>query len=83
MRGVEGCFISNELVDAFPVHRFLVDDGILELYVTERAGRLVEIPGEPSTPALARRLGRLPHRLPPGLLRRGKPCHRPLDDGSR
>ena len=66
MRGVEGCFISNELVDAFPVHRFLVDDGILELYVTERAGRLVEIPGEPSTPALARRLGRLPHRLPPG-----------------
>ena len=64
--GVEGCIISNELVDAFPVHRFLVDDGILELYVTERDGRLVEIPGEPSTPELASRLGRLPHRLPPG-----------------
>ncbi len=64
--GVEGCFISNELVDAFPVHRFLVDDGILELYVTERDGRLVEMPGEPSTPELASRLGRLPHSLPPG-----------------
>lgn len=66
MRSVRGCFISNELVDAFPVHRFLVDDGVLELYVTERDGRLVEIPGEPSTPDLAARLERLPHRLPPG-----------------
>lgn len=66
MDGVEGCFISNELVDAFPVHRFLVDDDILELYVTERDGKLAEIPGEPSTPELARRLGRLPHSLPPG-----------------
>ncbi len=66
MGGVEGCFISNELVDAFPVHRFLVDDDILELYVTERDGKLVEIPGEPSTPELASRLDRLPHRLPPG-----------------
>ena len=64
--GVEGCFISNELVDAFPVHRFLVDDGILELYVTERNGKLVEIPGEPSTLKLAGRLDRLPHSLPPG-----------------
>ena len=66
MDGVVGCFISNELVDAFPVHRFLVDDGILELYVTERDGELVEEPGEPSTPGLARRLGRLPHTLPNG-----------------
>lgn len=66
MSGVEGCFISNELVDAFPVHRFLVDDDLLELYVTEREGRLVELPGEPSTPGLASRLDRLPHSLPPG-----------------
>lgn len=66
IRGLQGCFISNELVDAFPVHRFLVDGGILELYVTERDGRFVEIPGEPSTPDLAGRLDRLPHRLPPG-----------------
>ena len=66
MHGVEGCFISNEMIDAFPVHRFLVEDDVLELYVTERDGKLVEIPGEPSTPELARRLGRLPHSLPPG-----------------
>ena len=64
--GVEGCIISNELIDAFPVHRFLFDDHVLELYVTERDGRLVEMPGEPSTPQLAARLDRLPHRLPPG-----------------
>ena len=66
MTGVEGCLISNELVDAFPVHRFLVDDDILELYVTERDGKLVEIPAEPSTPKLVGRLDRLPHSLPPG-----------------
>ena len=65
--GVEGCIISNELVDAFSVHRFLVADDVLELYVTEkRGGRLVEMPGEPSTPGLASRLDRLPHSLPPG-----------------
>lgn len=66
MKGIEGCLISNELVDAFPVHRYLVDDEILELYVTERDGALMEIPGEPSTPELARRLSHLPHELPPG-----------------
>ncbi len=66
LSGAEGCFISNELVDAFPVHRFLVADDILELYVTEREDRLVEAPGEPSTPGLASRLDRLPHSLPPG-----------------
>ena len=67
INGVQGCFISNELVDAFPVHRFLVDDDILELYVTERDGKLVEIPDEPSTPELARRLSRLPHGLTRGF----------------
>ena len=77
MTGVEGCLISNELVDAFPVHRFLVDDDVLELYVTERDGKLVEIPGEPSTPKLAGRLVRLPHSLPPGIgvsIVRGQPA---------
>ncbi len=68
---VAGCFISNELVDAFPVHRFVTRDGKpREIYVTERRGELVEEPAEPSTPALAQRLDRLPHRLPDG--RRGE-----------
>ncbi|HSB05786.1 MAG TPA: SAM-dependent methyltransferase [Thermodesulfobacteriota bacterium] len=39
----EGCFLSNELVDAFPVHRVTQDQGILkELYVTQRNGNFEE-----------------------------------------
>lgn len=52
-RGVVGALLSNELVDAFPVHRVVVQDGALrEIYVDERDGRFVERVGPPSTPAL-------------------------------
>ena len=61
---VTGCIISNELLDAFPVHRVRTESGALrELYVGIESdvadgyeGRLVEITGDPSTPALERRL---------------------------
>ncbi|MBR8835292.1 MAG: class I SAM-dependent methyltransferase [Stigonema ocellatum SAG 48.90 = DSM 106950] len=34
-----GCFFSNELVDAFPVHQFILEQGQLrEIYVTTRGG---------------------------------------------
>ena len=57
LKGVVGCFLSNELVDAFPVHRVTMTDGKLrEVYVTARDGGLVEEHGEPSTPALGERL---------------------------
>lgn len=62
--GIRGCVLSNELIDAFPVHLVTVENGQLrELYVTWRGGRFVEIVGEPSTPALTAyfdRLGLLP-----------------------
>jgi len=49
-----GVFHSNELPDAFPVHRVVVRDGRLrELWVDVEGDRLVEREGEPSTPALA------------------------------
>ncbi|OLP17510.1 hypothetical protein BST81_14315 [Leptolyngbya sp. 'hensonii'] len=36
---ITGCFFSNELVDAFPVHRVTIEDGDLrELYVTAHEG---------------------------------------------
>ena len=39
----QGCLISNELLDALPVHRVVMQAGALqELYVTERAGELAE-----------------------------------------
>ena len=67
--GVTGCVISNELVDAFPVHRFRIDNGgLLEVFVTtNETGELVEELGEPSTPLIARRLDRLGRSLPDGF----------------
>jgi len=51
---VEGCFLSNELVDAFPVHQVILDNGNLkEIYVTEDSGQLKEETGELSDPRIA------------------------------
>lgn len=49
-----GLFLANELLDAFPVHRVVRRGAALrELYVTLAGDRLVEVGGEPSSPALA------------------------------
>jgi len=41
LRGIRGCFLSNELLDAFPVHQVTKVDGRLrEVYVTLRDGEL-------------------------------------------
>ncbi|MDZ7953443.1 class I SAM-dependent methyltransferase [Nostoc sp. DedQUE09] len=60
---IAGCFFSNELVDAFPVHQFILDTGELrEIYVTtdsnekETCSSFVEVTGEPSTLQLAEHL---------------------------
>lgn len=51
---VEGCVLSNELVDSFPVHRVLMENGELrEIYVAWKDGRFQEEIGDPSSPALA------------------------------
>jgi SAM-dependent MidA family methyltransferase len=51
---IEGCFLSNELVDSFPVHQVLVDRGILkEVYVTQDQGQLKEQKGELSDSRIA------------------------------
>jgi SAM-dependent MidA family methyltransferase len=52
---ITGCCFSNELVDALPVHQFVIEGGqLLEIYVTigDEKG-FVEVTGEPSTPMLA------------------------------
>jgi SAM-dependent MidA family methyltransferase len=50
---MEGCFLSNELVDAFPVHRVIFDQGELkEIYVTHRNGRFEEQWGKLSDPRI-------------------------------
>lgn len=61
---VEGCVLSNELLDALPVHRVVVQDGRLqEVYVTSVGAVFRERPGPVSTPeieAYFHRLGVLP-----------------------
>ena len=61
LRGVVGCFLSNELVDAFPVHRFQIQGGqIEEIYVTlDEQGGFTDVAGEPSTPLLSRAISGL------------------------
>ncbi|MGB6299081.1 MAG: class I SAM-dependent methyltransferase [Rivularia sp. (in: cyanobacteria)] len=58
---VTGCFFSNELVDAFPVHQFKIENGELqEIYVTRGQGELfTEITDTPSTPELINYLNSL------------------------
>ena len=68
LRGITGCFISNELVDSFPVHRVAMKDGaLMEIYLTLKDDQWVEMLGCPSTPALKRRLDSLGVSLPEGF----------------
>ncbi len=68
------CVLSNELLDALPVHRVRMEVGCLrELYVAVESdvadgyeGALVEIAGDPSTPALETRLSDLGTTLAEG-----------------
>jgi len=58
--GVTGCFLSNELVDSFPVHRVIMQAGKLrEIYVTVEDGILKDVFDKPSTTALEEYFGRL------------------------
>ncbi len=51
---IEGCFLSNELVDAFPVHQIIFDHGELkEIYVTANHAQLKEQPGDLSDSRIA------------------------------
>ena len=59
-RNVTGCILSNELLDAMPVHRVVQSHGRLaEMYVEVRNDDLAELHGEPSTYRLQQRLDTL------------------------
>ena len=56
-RGLRGCILSNEYLDASPVHQVVMaSDGLKEIYVGLEGGNLVELSGEPSDPDLTGRL---------------------------
>jgi len=48
-----GCYLSNELVDAFPVHLIQMHEGLREVYVDIKGEKFVEMIGEPSVDDLA------------------------------
>ena len=59
-RGLVGVVLSNELLDAFPVHRIRMQrDRLQEVYVALEGERLVETEGPLSTPRLKERLARV------------------------
>ena len=67
LRGVTGCVLSNELLDAMPVHQLTVEQGRLrEVYVTLEGDELALNTGEPSTPLLSQRLDSLDIELAEG-----------------
>ena len=72
-RRLTGCVLSNELIDAFPVHRFRVVDGRFEeIYVAlDAGGALTDFPGPPSS-GLEPHLHTLDTNLPDGF--RGEVC---------
>ena len=66
-QSVTGLFFSNELVDAFPVHRIRIAGGqAQELFVDYRDGRFEECLKPLSTPALGHYLQRLNQTWPEG-----------------
>lgn len=66
-RNVTGCILSNELIDNFPVQRFVIGDGkVREVFVTLDGGNFAEVLGEPSTPRMAEWLESLNLSLPNG-----------------
>ena len=64
---VVGCFLSNELLDSFPVHQVtMCREGLREVYVIREGDKLETSLGELSTPALAARLQGLEINLTEG-----------------
>ena len=70
LRGLRGVILSNELLDAFPVHQVKMEGGQLrEVYIAiNDSGNLTETLAAPSTPALAARLEELNIHLAEGQI---------------
>jgi SAM-dependent MidA family methyltransferase len=65
--GITGCVISNELLDAMPVNRFIVQDGeVKEIYVDYKDEKFVESIGDVSNPEIAARVEPFLDSLPNG-----------------
>jgi len=67
VRGITGCVLSNELLDAFPTHKVVMRNGLLqEVYVALEGEDFAEVAGELSTPLLEEQLSQEGITLPEG-----------------
>lgn len=72
-RNVAGCILCNELLDNFPFHRFVIQEGnIKEVFLMLSGDNLVEVFDDPSSPAIEERLKGLRVSLTEGY--RGEVC---------
>ena len=66
-QNIVGCILCNELIDNFPVHRFVIEDGrVREIFITTAGEDFVEVLDEPSSPRIEARLAGLGVSLPEG-----------------
>ncbi len=63
---VIGCFFSNELLDAFPVHLVQMEEGLKEIYVASDKGNLKEETGELSAVSIKEYFSQLPAEFEKG-----------------
>lgn len=53
--GITGCIFSNELVDAFPVHRVVMTDaGLKEIYLSVKDDKIIESVDDLDSPEISR-----------------------------
>jgi SAM-dependent MidA family methyltransferase len=63
---IRGCVITNELLDALPVHLVEMHETLMEIYVGARDGKFVETAGPPSSAAIPSYFEEFGVRLSPG-----------------
>jgi SAM-dependent MidA family methyltransferase len=64
--GIKGCILSNELIDAFPVHIVRMEDELKEIYVAFDGLNLIERSGPLSTDELSEYFAGVPVSLEKG-----------------
>lgn len=63
---VTGCILSNELLDAFPVHLIEMEDDIKEIFITSDNDHIREIKDHPGTDAISEYTKEFSLNLPEG-----------------
>ncbi len=66
LHNITGCILSNELLDAFPVHIVAMEDELKEIYIQLNGSELVEIKVKPESNEIANHFRDLSVHMEPG-----------------